>query len=555
MMQLSEAEKLFSQGRYLEVRVAIEPIVQQTDEIRWKQLYALALTKLGAPGVAEKFFRSVYEAASADSENAGIMGSICKELFRTTRDQKYAVQSRDIYHANFVATGNYYPGINAASMCLITGKSTLGREIAQQLVEKLGPAPADFWETVTLAEAKLVLRKTSEATDLYIAGRKIAAQDWGKVSSVYQQLWLLNHYYPVPKSVLKLFGPPNVGVFVGHMVDKADGQVRFPNSIAPQIKEALRGVLKTLDIQIGYSSLACGGDILFAELISEANGEINLYLPFPRADFLSTSVNHGGQDWINRFEALEEKWPIRYLTEEPYHGNNDIFAFHGRSLLGAALLRGRIGHIEPYLITVLSEADTQIIEGGTRDLIKLWPFPKHYQNVDPNQIVPTQRHHRTPSYEAESPWRMLYWCGIDFPTLTSTAEWTKVVERVTPDFADELKWHDIQGGKVWLGLTTSHAAIRVAQELMEHYYSLTRRRDYKTVFHAGVVDQATWQGGDAGTAHALMKYALTDTLLCSHSFATSLVLDPGDYTFTNAGSVVTGPGVSCDVFTIEINQR
>src|SRR5258708_26239685 len=186
-MNLPEIEKLFAQGRYLEVRLFTEEFAAQEDHQREKQLYALSLSKSGAAGMAEKFFRPVYNQTSEDTESAGIMGGILKELFRYTRDQHYAVEARKIYSDNFNSTGNYYTGINAASMHAITGRLNTAREIAANVISKLPAAASEFWEIVTQAEAKLLLKQTHEAVELYTEGRKLAGNDWGKVNIVYNQ--------------------------------------------------------------------------------------------------------------------------------------------------------------------------------------------------------------------------------------------------------------------------------------------------------------------------------------------------------------------------------
>ncbi|HRI79348.1 MAG TPA: TRAFs-binding domain-containing protein, partial [Cyclobacteriaceae bacterium] len=308
-MTLPEIERLFAQGRYLEVRLATEQAAQMDDHQREKQLYALTLSKSGAAGTAEKFFRKVYEVAPQNPENAGIMGGILKELFRYTREQHYAVEARKIYLDNFNVTANYYTGINAAAMHAVTGSMGAARDIARNLISGLQPSTTDFWEIVTLAEAKLLLKQTAEAIELYNAGRKLAGQDWGKVNSVFKQLWLLNHYFTVPRIIIKAFSPPNVAAFVGHMIDKVGARTRFPESIASEIKIQIQERIQLLNIQIGYCSLACGGDILFAEALTESLGDVNIILPFPKEDFLETSVRFAGESWVQRFEALEKKWP------------------------------------------------------------------------------------------------------------------------------------------------------------------------------------------------------------------------------------------------------
>ena len=80
-------------------------------------------------------------------------------------------------------------------------------------------------------------------------------------------------------------------------------QPRFPSSIEAEVKQAIRTTIKTVNAKIGYCSLACGGDILFAEAMEEVGGELNLFLPFNQTDFLNASVRFAGKDWEERFTS------------------------------------------------------------------------------------------------------------------------------------------------------------------------------------------------------------------------------------------------------------
>jgi hypothetical protein len=57
---------------------------------------------------------------------------------------------------------------------------------------------------------------------------------------VYNQLWLLNNFVPVSGEVMKMFNPPMVMAFIGHMIDHPNRSTpRFPASIEPQIKNSI----------------------------------------------------------------------------------------------------------------------------------------------------------------------------------------------------------------------------------------------------------------------------------------------------------------------------
>ena len=386
MSDIAQLEHLIHLGHYAEARARAKELLESDgSELRIKQLYALALSKSGVPEAAQEYLESIIRDHPDDPEMMGILGSIYKELFKKNQSSKYAILARDTYDKNFQITKSYYTGINAASMSMLAGQSRRGKEIATEVLTVLKDPENDFWESATQAEAYLLLKERPRAVETYLHARKLAATDWGKINSVYNQLWLLKHYLPVPNEILKAFSPPVVVAFVGHMIDHPTRQhKRFPPSIEPEVKNALVNALRTLNAKIGYCSLACGGDILFAEAMEEVGGELNLFLPFNQSDFIDVSVRFAGDHWVERFDRLVSNYPVTYLTQDSYEGHADLFLLQTSIIFGLSVLRSIGNHKEPTLISVLSERDLKRKMGGTRDTIALWPFQKNHITVNPD---------------------------------------------------------------------------------------------------------------------------------------------------------------------------
>lgn len=385
--QVTAIESLINQGRYLEARSMAEVALRESDSVRVRQLLALAISKAGVPKAALEILEPAFHQHSDDPEMAGIMGSIYKQIFRKYQDTRYAILSRDTYLKNFTKTKNYYTGINAATMSAIAGQVTRGREIAGEVLKILDHDSRDFWQQVTRAEAYLLTKEREKSLAAYFEAKKMAGTDWGKISSVYDQLWLLDHYVPVPKEVLRVFNPPGVVSFVGHMIDHPTRpKPRFPPVIERQVREAIVSAIHTLNAKIGFCSLACGSDILFAEAMAEVGGEVNIWLPFDKNDFIDASVAFAGGDWKERFDHLISRFPVTYLTYEPYAGLDDLFSFQNRVIFGSAIIRSSVNHTEPTLLTVLSETDLRLKEGGTRDTVNLWPYPTRHVNINPDNF-------------------------------------------------------------------------------------------------------------------------------------------------------------------------
>ena len=538
---------LLDQGRYLEARSESEKLISTSDDLLAKQIHALALSKSGTPQAAAEFFGPIHQQHPDDAETAGIMGGIYKELFRQTQSQKYALLSRDAYLNNFAITHNHYTGINAATMSAIAGKFQRGREIAHEVLNGLPESTADFWELATRAEAKLLTKDPRAAAELYFKAHKLAGSDWGKINIVYNQLWLLNHYMLVPGEILKAFSPPNLAVLVGHMIDHPDRTVpRFPAQYAQTVKDTLTGIVKSLNVRIGYTSLACGSDILFAEVIQESSGELNLFLPFKKDDFLDTSVRFAGEEWVQRFENVAEGNIIHDLTHESYLGNDDLFSFHGRVLFGLAILRGRMLHTEPYLITVLSEWDRALKEGGTRDLLKLWPFPSRVQNIDPSKFLSSsnaQPEKPSAAHTTAQPGRrVVYMAAISFqgPFLNEAYRLAKKMEN---ELAQEMIALDLEGEILKAGFTSSYRAISFCKNLITDIERKSQQTKYKVGLHVGPVlvrlleEKKTMTGTHTEILKGIFAVTTPGTIYASEPFAASLVLDSGSYSFIHTGTV------------------
>ncbi len=550
MTSTSHIHQLLNQGRYLEARAESEKLLAASNDLGVQQIHALALSKSGTPQVAADFFAPIYNGHPDDAETAGIMGGIYKELFRQTQNQQFAVKSRDAYLSNFNISRNYYTGINAATMSAIAGKFQRGREIAQEVLSLLPETSTDFWELVTRAEAKLLNKDPRTASSIYFQAHQLAGADWGKINTVYNQLWMLNHYMLVPVDILKAFSPPTVAVLVGHMIDHPNRSTpRFQQQFVPRVKESLMATIKTLNARIGYTSLACGSDILFSEAVVESGGEINIYIPFRKEDFLETSVSFAGHDWVERFEKIVEHQDIHYLTQEGYLGNDELFSFHGRVLFGLATLRGRMLHTEPYLITVLSERDRTLKEGGTRDLMKLWPFPARVQNIDPSKYLPAPPpapHKPAVIIDSGQPNRfILYMVAVTF-TGPIMLEAHRLAKKLEEEIVQELMSLTFEDDIVYAGFSSSFAAIKFTRDLVSAVERKSQLSTYRIGLHAGPVvvkradDKRVMTGTHADILQKIFALGPEGTAYASETFAASLVLDSGDFSFIHTGSADLG---------------
>lgn len=539
-------EKLIHEGHFAEARARAEGLLKDVGDIRLKQLYALSLSKSGSPLAAEEYLRPVYSQFPDDPETAGILGGIYKELFRKKQEPRYALQARDTYLKNFLATKNYYPGINAAAMAVMAGQASKGRETAKAVIEIIDADTTDFWELVTLAEAYLLTKNSPKAIELYLKARKMVTTDWGKINSVSNQLWLLNHYLTVPGAVIKAYQPPCVAAFVGHMIDRHDRPTpRFPFHIEEHIKNALVSAIRTLNIKIGYTSIACGSDILFCEALIEAGGELNIILAFDKEEFLETSVRFAGNGWEERFQHLIENHPVTYLTHEKYEGTDELFALQSRMILGSALHRASLLQTKPHLISVLSETDLSRKSGGTRDTIALWPDPtQQWTNINPDNYSSIPHHEKLPAYATKEfkrmPKREVRYLVHVVSDINEVSEFAEAFISNMPE--QEGIASCVDEDSYVIALKSLRDANEFTAKLSDHLKTKNIYRDAHIMLHVGPIiingdEKNSLQGDQLEVLKHVITLTLPGELYATSPFAMAASLPQGFFSFEYAGKV------------------
>jgi hypothetical protein len=123
-----------------------------------------------------------------------------------------------------------------------------------------------------------------------------------------------------------------VVVCSGHMID-APGreQARFPAHKEEAVRRAIAAQL--VEWQIGQDDLAlcggaCGADTLFAEECLCRHACVRLLLAQQIEDFVRDSVQHAGNEWVQRFHALRGKTDVRFLDSA--RGNTNELSIYDR---------------------------------------------------------------------------------------------------------------------------------------------------------------------------------------------------------------------------------
>ncbi len=335
-----------------------------------------------------------------------LAGSIEKERYirsqRTIDDSQIARRSAEMYlKAYDIARDDaliqdrreeLFPGINAATMAHLADDSALATAMADAVLERASVEQekpenaADYWLHATIGEGMLLRKNLQSAAEAYCRAVSLARDEGkdGDVMAMHRNFQLLRAKIPVDEQQWGFFNVGNVVAFAGHLLDHPDrpaGPARFPGDpvLIRRVEEAIELQLKQLNARVGFCSLGCGSDILFAERLLDRKGELHVVLPFDLEDFYKTSVDYGLSSdemigWRTRCErVLEMASQVHYATTEKYLGDDVLFAFGNTLIQGLAILRASERGVNPYALVVLDDRDAPVARsGGTADFLARW---------------------------------------------------------------------------------------------------------------------------------------------------------------------------------------
>jgi tetratricopeptide (TPR) repeat protein len=549
---VDQIENLITSGRYFEAHNLAEIYcAEHPDDLRAQQLCGLAMSKSGARKAAMKYLEPVLAENSNDPETAGILGGVYKDHYKMTADSTYARKSLETYLSNFETTKSYYTGINAATMSQILGRGKTAREVAQEVIEIAGKDES-FWGFATLGEAYLLLRQPKEAIESYGRAAQMSDSQYGNMGSIYAQLLILEHFINVPEEILKMFSPPKIAVFAGHMIDNRRETPRFPAEISEQVKFAIANELRVNKIKIGYSSLACGSDILFVEALLELGGEANIFIPFDRVDFIETSIAFAGDDWLARFEKIEKSQKFTYISQSKYEGADLLFQFLGQIIIGSGIMRASSFHDKPYLLTVASDADKSKKSGGTNALRAIWPYPEHFININPDlylnpnkigELVNAVEDIEVPQAKRSVNKNIRYFvlATLVFEEGEKSAEVDEIIRRVKSEFIEfpGNKRSGVRDEGIFAIYSKAHYAMDFALRLLS--WVEESNIDVRIALEAVMMAVGSDTEKVIEETSSLKSLAFTDACYATMQFAASLSAEqPGRYDFHHVGIIKVG---------------
>jgi class 3 adenylate cyclase/tetratricopeptide (TPR) repeat protein len=390
---ISLLDRMVSVGEFLlAYDVARIGLLNHKNHKELSQRAAHALCKAGSPYHATQVLEELVASGISDVETQSLLASAYKDLCENTEDpqkkQEYADLAIARYEKGYFQQGQpehghnddnlYYPCINVAFMhfvCRSFDKAREYAESAQKLCRELREkGKSNYWVEATIAEAYLLLGRIDEAIHAYADAVELSDANPSYIASTRKQALQISSLYEDPsirERIILAF--PTLGIVAcsGHLIDSPGKNRRFPQEAEAIVRAKIEENLDFLGATCGYSSAACGTDIIFLEAMASRGGETHVFLPFAKDKFIQSSVRREGTDWEARFEkVLDQATSVHYVTSEGYYGDDSLFSFCNDVMLGFAAMRARGLDEEPNLLLFWDGNSGQT--GGTGEVAESW---------------------------------------------------------------------------------------------------------------------------------------------------------------------------------------
>ncbi len=148
---------------------------------------------------------------------------------------------------------------------------------------------------------------------------------------------------------------------------------RFPQSNETMVAAALREKIRAFDLGLGFSSAACGADLLFLEAMLEAGKEVSIVLPYDKERFIRKSVEvKGTKGWGPRFEnVMQRASRILIASPQKLELGGVSYEYANQLLLGLATIRAQQLETELLPMVVWDGAPGDG-PGGTASTVERW---------------------------------------------------------------------------------------------------------------------------------------------------------------------------------------
>ncbi|WP_104664918.1 Crp/Fnr family transcriptional regulator [Ensifer adhaerens] len=240
---------------------------------------------------------------------------------------------------------NFYCAVNAATFFELAGEHNQAERLAHDALRQAARAGDSYWARASRGEASIVLGDLEQAVTSFQAARRSPDADLGKIGSTRRQLSLIAGIGHKDMAAPLAATDPGAPLFFTGQLFAASRRT------APELAEAeerlrfeLTRWLSAQSVTGVYSALACGSDIVFAELALSAGIPLHVTLPFSIEEFQEHSVAIGkivgGTDWTARYyRCLDRAADVRVIWDKaiPSADRNAHYFHCNKEMIGQVL--------------------------------------------------------------------------------------------------------------------------------------------------------------------------------------------------------------------------
>ena len=309
-----------------------------------KKYQEFGLDRIGDADIAAHGARLVTDIASLD---ARLLKDMALSATKSEQPARFAAAA-SAYQQIYDRTHDYYPGINAATLHLLSDDTATARKIAREIIALIDLAKIGdddrYYALATLIEAHAVLGEIERAKALAPEAYAAGAHEGTALASTLRQLRLLLGVTGQDQTWLSTLSPSSIIHFAGHIFASSTPVDDRRDPMETDLAVVIARELASANVRSGYGSLAAGADILFAEALLARGASLHVTLPFNREEFAEISVRPAGEHWVERFErCLAAARVVRYATEDRYLGDDQLFGYCTELSMGMAVLAARRG--------------------------------------------------------------------------------------------------------------------------------------------------------------------------------------------------------------------
>jgi class 3 adenylate cyclase len=448
-------------------------------DVDFAHIHVLAMAHMGQLAEARRLYED-YGLNQVQTLEAQTLGArLLKDAALAERPAKPEDLhgAAEAYLAAYTAFGDPYPGINAASLFLMSGQSAIAGKLAHEILA-IEKSAASYYDSAIRAEALLILRRIPAAqaeleaaarlTDVRPAARATTRRQLGQLANT------LNLSADMTARLLAPIAPRVIATYCGHMFE-ADAVAE--QALLAKVDE----VLDRAEVGIAYGSLARGADIVIAERVLARGCELNVVLPFEAEDFIRASV---GDAWRPRFEAcMAAARTVTLATTTTFVQDPHQFRFGSDVAMGLASLRAEFLGAQTVQIAVWDGSPPEGI-AGTATNVKEWErFGGRPIVIAPTSPRIAQRDHVAAPGDRHTERSIKAIIFADFVGFSRLREdrlpafWTEVMDRIATVIARNsaaIAYRNTWGDALFAVIHSAGDAAEVALELLEQLAMVDR---------------------------------------------------------------------------------